>query len=145
MKNAGSENSIKITDSFFEDAKERAYLELFERITDYSAEAAEQLRITYPKDSGRDAVTELLELLGDIETPTEVNASMKQGATYKQLAYIGHLAKLDSAAPDARQRWYDEARDIGLTKRHAGHIIARLNEISKGTAELEEYVNNAEC
>jgi hypothetical protein len=144
---SGAENSIPIGDDIFEAEKERVYLELFQRTTDrayWEAGHYEWYAADYPPGQA-EAMQELLELLGDIETPTEVDASMKQGATYKQLAYIGHLAKLDDKAPGARQCWYDMAKWLGLTKRHAGHIIARLNEISQGTAELEEYVNNAEC
>ncbi|MBV9454795.1 MAG: hypothetical protein JOZ19_11860, partial [Rubrobacter sp.] len=45
-----------------------------------------------------------------------------QGATYKQLAYIGHLVGLDGPA---RHRWYAIAEGIPLAARHATHIIQK--------------------
>jgi hypothetical protein len=144
MTNSGSQTPISVIDSTFQEARERLYLEQFERTTSLALSTVQSIRVYCPVDGTQAAVAELLELLGDTEPAAEVDASMKQGATYKQLAYIGHLAKLDDKAPGARKDWYAEAGDIGLTKRHAGHIIARLNEISQGTAELEEYVRDAE-
>jgi hypothetical protein len=143
MSNSGPENSIEITDSIFDRACEQLYLGLFARTTEAALEMAEHLWFRYLGDPAYEAVAELLELLGDIEAAPEVGADTKQGATYRQLAYIGHLGEIDSAAPDARKHWYEIAKGLRLSKRHAGHIIARLNEISQGTAELEEYVNNA--
>lgn len=142
MSNSGSENSIPITDDIFESDKERVYLELFERTTNRALRAVDIHRWHFPET--QNTVVNLLELLGDIETPPEADASMKQGATYKQLAYISHLAKLDSVTQWATREWYEKAKAHGLTKRHAGHIIARLNEISEGTAEIEAYVRDAE-
>ena len=56
------------------------------------------------------------------------------GTTYKQLAYIGHRAGFSA---DDRQRWIALAASIPLTQRHAGHIIARLNEEDREIAELK--------
>jgi len=49
----------------------------------------------------------------------------RQGATYKQLAAIGHRAGMDKAE---RVRWYRIAEGIPLSQRHAGHILGRLQE-----------------
>jgi hypothetical protein len=42
------------------------------------------------------------------------------------LAYIGHRADMD---PVTRREWYAIAEELGLTQRHAGHIIARAPDI----------------
>ncbi len=47
------------------------------------------------------------------------------GATYKQLAFIGHLLGMDKFD---RGRWYGICRDIPLSEAHASHIINRLKE-----------------
>ncbi len=49
----------------------------------------------------------------------------RQGATYKQLAAIGHRAGMDKAE---RTQWYKLAESIPLSQRHAGHILGRLQE-----------------
>jgi hypothetical protein len=48
-----------------------------------------------------------------------------QGATYRQLAYVAHLAGLSR---EERSRWYEICRSIPLSQRHAGHLITRLKE-----------------
>ncbi len=63
-----------------------------------------------------------------------LDASIRRGATRKQLTCIVHLAQID------RDEWFHAARTLRLSGRHAGHIIARLNEIKHGTAELEDYL-----
>lgn len=47
----------------------------------------------------------------------------ERGASYRRLAAIGHLAGMNVAQ---RSRWYDIARSIPLSDRHAGHILARM-------------------
>ena len=47
----------------------------------------------------------------------------RRGATYKQLAAIGHRVGMSSAE---RAQWYDVCRSIPLSQRHAGHILSRL-------------------
>jgi hypothetical protein len=70
---------------------------------------------------------DLLYLLADCypSVPTDhvLRRSEWQGATYKQLAFIGHLAGMGSAE---RSAWYAVAEAIPLSQRHAGHIISRL-------------------
>jgi len=48
-----------------------------------------------------------------------------QGATYRQLAAIGHRAGMSK---QERTRWYRIAESIPLSQRHAGHILCRLRE-----------------
>ncbi len=47
----------------------------------------------------------------------------RRGATYKQLAAIGHRVGMNAAE---RAQWYDVCRSIPLSQRHAGHILGRL-------------------
>ena len=47
----------------------------------------------------------------------------RRGATYKQLAAIGHAVGMSGGE---RAQWYDIARSIPLSQRHAGHILFRL-------------------
>lgn len=47
------------------------------------------------------------------------------GATYKQLAYIGHLMGMGT---EERSRWYEVAREIPLSHSHAGHIIEEIED-----------------
>jgi hypothetical protein len=70
----------------------------------------------------------LLKLLGDCEEAEEDRPGYRAqftGASYKQLAYIAHLAGLDASQ---RWSWYEVAESVPLAGRHAGHIIARLQE-----------------
>jgi hypothetical protein len=48
-----------------------------------------------------------------------------QGATYKQLAAIAYAAGMSW---EERQEWYAVCEAVGLTHRHAVHILGRLNE-----------------
>jgi hypothetical protein len=54
----------------------------------------------------------------------QLQRQQKQGATYRQLAYIGRLSGMDKRQ---RARWYRIAEGIPLSQRHAGHIIARMD------------------
>lgn len=47
----------------------------------------------------------------------------RRGATYKQLAAIGHRVGMSRAE---RTQWYRIAETVPLSQRHAGHILARL-------------------
>jgi len=58
-------------------------------------------------------------------------AKQERGASYKQLAYIGHLAGFGKVE---RPRWYELARSIPLSEAHAGHLIARLKQAKKEAA-----------
>jgi hypothetical protein len=58
-------------------------------------------------------------------TDTPLPRAEHQGASYKQLAYIGHLAGMDGAS---RMEFYRVAEAIPLSQRHAGHLISRLQQ-----------------
>lgn len=49
----------------------------------------------------------------------------RQGATYRTL---GHIARRIGMYTDQRAFWMRECEDLHLTQRHAGHIIARLDD-----------------
>jgi hypothetical protein len=70
----------------------------------------------------------LLRLLEDCEEADEGeigHTQQHQGATYRSLAYIAHQAGLSS---QQRYAWYSVAEAVPLAARHAGHIIAKLQE-----------------
>jgi hypothetical protein len=68
----------------------------------------------------------LLLLLADCrEDAGPAHRQQHQGATYKQLAAIGHRAGMDKAQ---RNAWYRIAEGIPLSQRHAGHILGRLQQ-----------------
>jgi hypothetical protein len=61
--------------------------------------------------------------------------------TYAQLALIGHMVGMD--VPQ-RRHWYYTAETVGLTQRHAGHIIARIQDgtlyrLREASREAEEH------
>jgi hypothetical protein len=51
-------------------------------------------------------------------------AKQERGATYKQL---GQIARVVGMTEGERLRWYDLARSIPLSEKHASHIIGRLD------------------
>ena len=67
----------------------------------------------------------VLRLLADCVPATHGRPQLQEprGATYKQLAAIGHRVGMSSAE---RAQWYDVCRSIPLSQRHAGHILSRL-------------------
>jgi hypothetical protein len=71
----------------------------------------------------------VLKLLSDCYPSVPTDATLQraehQGASYKQLAYIGHLAGMDGSS---RMEFYRVAEAIPLSQRHAGHLIAHLRE-----------------
>jgi hypothetical protein len=71
----------------------------------------------------------LLLLLADCHEAPEnagpAHRQQHQGATYKQLAAIGHRAGMDK--PE-RTQWYALCESIPLSQRHAGHILGRLQQ-----------------
>jgi hypothetical protein len=62
-----------------------------------------------------------------IDCPTEDHGravvAQATGATYRQLAYIAHLAHFSD---EERRRWYALAEDLSLSSRHVSHIISTL-------------------
>jgi hypothetical protein len=80
------------------------------------------------QDYGEPYASVLL-LLSDcyFAAPSEVMLSRQEaiGASYKQLAYVAHLAGMNSAQ---RTRFYRVAEELLLSQRHAGHLIGRLQQ-----------------
>jgi hypothetical protein len=98
--------------------------DLFGRITDLALRGAEECP---PR------AWWALRYLKDCE-PDPTDPSAFRGATYKQLAYVGHRAGMDA---QERAEWYAIAETLGLTQRHAGHIIARAPDIREQDPEEE--------
>ncbi len=71
----------------------------------------------------------LLRMLRDCyevsEGDVRLHRQQNQGATYRQLAAIGHRVRMSK--PE-RVRWYRIAESIPLAQRHAGHIHSKLQE-----------------
>lgn len=67
----------------------------------------------------------ILALLTNCPTHDNGRQELKQrrGASYRQLAFIAHLAGLTG---EERQTWYEIARSVPLSEKHAGHLIDRL-------------------
>lgn len=65
----------------------------------------------------------LLLLLRDCVFMADMERQQCRGASYRQLAYIAHLAKMSKAE---RGGWYRVAEDVPLADRHASHLISRL-------------------
>ena len=68
----------------------------------------------------------LLALLIDCPADERGRAAAEQerGAAYKQL---GRIARVWGMTEGERVRWYDLARSIPLSEKHASHIIGRLD------------------
>ncbi len=69
----------------------------------------------------------VLRLLRDYEEESFGTGANQQrrGATYKQLAAIAYKVGMSKAQ---RFRWYRIAEGIPLSRRHAGHMISKLDE-----------------
>lgn len=77
---------------------------------------------------------EPLVYLNTYHAPTLPSTSVSTGATYKQLAYIGHLIGMDT---EERSRWYEVARQVPLSRSHAGHIIEEIEDIQHVVEQIE--------
>jgi hypothetical protein len=69
----------------------------------------------------------LLECLEDCYPATEgpLFHQQRRGASYKQLAALGHAVGMSKAE---RAQWYSVARAVPLSQRHAGHILGKLQK-----------------
>lgn len=76
---------------------------------------------------------EPLEYLAEAAYPGD-NAAVREGASYKSLAYIAHRMGMSEYE---RKRWYTIAERLPLSQAHAAIIIARLNERDKLYADLD--------
>lgn len=75
--------------------------------------------------AGGDLYGSLLMLLQDCHSLTHLAHEEQRGASYRRLAYIGHLTGMTGTE---RSGWYRVAESIPLADRHAGHILKRLKE-----------------
>lgn len=104
----------------------------------YKTEADSKDRVPFVADASFDQLTslaleragivseiygELLLLLRDCVFMADMERQQHRGASYKQLAYVAHLAKMSK--PE-RTGWYRVAESIPLGDRHASHLISRL-------------------
>ena len=67
----------------------------------------------------------LLNLLADVEAEEHYAPQQQRGASYKQLAAIGHACGM--TGPE-RSGWYRCAESIPLSDRHAAHILSYLKK-----------------
>ena len=65
----------------------------------------------------------LLSLLADCQPLEHLSAQQNRGASYKQLAAVGHAWGMTKRE---RVAWYRVAEDLALTDRHASHLLGRL-------------------
>lgn len=67
----------------------------------------------------------LLQQLADFHAETDgtLYDQQRRGASWKQLAAIGHMVGMTKAE---RVQWYRVAESVPLSQRHAGHILSRL-------------------
>jgi hypothetical protein len=97
-----------------------AQYEVFEDLTARAVGTAE--RVAPPYDG-------LLRLLASCypasEADTTLYRSQHSGASYKQLAYVAHLAGMDASQ---RREWYRICEAVPLSQRHAGHLISELQQ-----------------
>ena len=68
------------------------------------------------------------------------SAAVKEGATYKSLAYVAHRFGMSD---DERRTWYSIATRLSLSQAHIGAIIARLNERDELYADLDKFAMSA--
>jgi hypothetical protein len=105
-----------------------------EQLTEHAVAMAEETREPYAS---------LLEHLRDCYPSVPSDYTLRRaeniGATYKQLAYIDHLANLSDTRRMARYRL---AEEVPLSQRHAGHILQSYEEptIVKPTQSQAEPV-----
>ena len=66
-----------------------------------------------------------MSLLADCRPLEHLSTQQNRGASYRQLAAVGHawgMTKRERAA------WYRVAEDLALTDRHASHLLGRLKK-----------------
>lgn len=69
----------------------------------------------------------LLATLRSCFSKAEMRHEQERGASYRRLAAIGHMSGFDARR---RGEWYEVARSIPLSDRHAGHILGALKRRS---------------
>lgn len=65
----------------------------------------------------------LLSLLADCRPLEHLSRQQNRGASYRQLAAIGHAWGMTKRK---RVAWYRVAEDLALTDRHASHLLGKL-------------------
>lgn len=96
-------------------------------------------RALYLREMFHADTSEPLDYLEGAEYPGRGFASVRDGATYKSLAYIGHLVGMDG---ETREAWYRIANTVPLSQAHAGIIIAGLRARDEMLSGLEEMLTN---
>lgn len=92
----------------------------------------------YEQNCEQDYLTPLIYLYGcGYEKPS---TTVCIGASYKQLARIGHLTGLDGKQ---RSQWYAVVEGLHLSHAHAGAIIEKIYDGQQHVEELEELL--AQC
>ncbi len=89
----------------------------FEEATREALRMAEELGEFHPYGA-------LLVMLADVESAEHYAPREHRGASYRQLAAIGHAVGMSK--PE-RAGWYRCAEAIPLSDRHAGHILSRVS------------------
>ena len=69
----------------------------------------------------------LLSLLADCRSLDNMARQQSRGASYRQLAAVGHAWGMTKRE---RVAWYRVAEDLALTDRHASHLLGRLKKRS---------------
>ncbi len=123
-----TDNTISYPDEGFFVREAELYSEAFEHATKRALRLADELDEPY---------SSLLRLLGDCRSAGGVSSDERTGASYRQLAYISYRAGMGK---EQRQAFYEIARHVPLAGRHAGHLIARMNDIERGLDEMQEYL-----
>ncbi len=86
----------------------------FEDLTRRALRLAEEVESIFAKP---------LRLLDDCHSIEWLAREQERGASFKQLAAIGHAVGMSGAE---RGRWYEIAESIPLSQRHAGHVISKF-------------------
>jgi hypothetical protein len=110
-KDAGHRNADDAPDRVPFDAEES-----FDQLTSLVLERAGMVA---------DVFGELLLLLGDCRPMADMERQQRRGASYRQLAYVAHLANMSKRE---RVGWYRLAEDVSLADRHVSHLISRLKK-----------------
>ena len=79
---------------------------------------------------------EPVELLEGATYPGDC-AAVREGATYKSLAYVAHRLGMED---EDRKAWYNIAQRLCLSQAHVGCIITRLDERDELFADLDKLV-----
>ncbi len=86
----------------------------FEDLTRRALKLAEEVESIFAKP---------LRLLHDCLSMEWLAREQERGASFKQLASIGYAVGMSGVE---RGRWYEIAKSVPLSQRHAGHIISKL-------------------